>query len=180
MLATRLKPAAPGGVARVPEDPRFTQVERALKRYRLKQDALIEVLHVAQEAYGYLDEYLLTHIAHQLRLPLSWVYGVASFYHYFTLRPQGKHTLHVCTGTACYVERANKILDALEAEFGIRAGETTPDGRVTLSVVRCPGSCGMAPGLILDGHAVVAEQPQAVVEQVRALLAREDAEDGAA
>jgi bidirectional [NiFe] hydrogenase diaphorase subunit len=151
-------------------DPRFKLVDRALKRLQYQQDALIEVLHTAQEAFGYLSEDLLIYTAHQLKLPLSWVYGVATFYHFFSLKPLGEHTCIVCLGTACYVKQAGEIVSRLEAEFGIDAGQTTPDGKFSLSTARCLGSCGLAPVLVLDGNVVGRETPDSTVERVRVML----------
>jgi bidirectional [NiFe] hydrogenase diaphorase subunit len=152
-------------------DPRFKLVDRTLKRLQYQQDALIEVLHTAQEAFGYLSEDLLIYTAHQLKLPLSWVYGVATFYHFFSLKPLGEHTCIVCLGTACYVKQAGKIVSQLEAAFGLEAGQTTPDGRLSLSTARCLGSCGLAPVLVLDGNVLGRETPDSTVAQVRAVLA---------
>ncbi|MBE7473663.1 MAG: NAD(P)H-dependent oxidoreductase subunit E [Anaerolineae bacterium] len=152
-------------------DPRFKLVDRALKRLQYQQDALIEVLHTAQEAFGYLSEDLLIYTAHQLKLPLSWVYGVATFYHFFSLKPLGEHTCIVCLGTACYVKQAGEIVTKLQEEFGIEAGQTTPDGKLSLSTARCLGSCGLAPVLVLDGNVVGREAPASTVERVKALVA---------
>jgi bidirectional [NiFe] hydrogenase diaphorase subunit len=152
-------------------DPRFKLVDRALKRLQYQQDALIEVLHTAQEAFGYLSEDLLIYAARQLKLPLSWVYGVATFYHFFSLKPRGEHTCIVCLGTACYVKQAGEMIAKLEAEFGIEAGQTTPDGKLSLSTARCLGSCGLAPVLVLDGAVVGRETPASTLEKVRALMA---------
>jgi bidirectional [NiFe] hydrogenase diaphorase subunit len=152
-------------------DPRFKLVDRTLKRLQYQQDALIEVLHTAQEAFGYLSEDLLIYAAHQLKLPLSWVYGVATFYHFFSLKPLGEHSCIVCLGTACYVKQAGEIVSRLQAEFGVEAGQTTPDGKLSLSTARCLGSCGLAPVLVLDGSVLGRETPDSTVEQVRAMMA---------
>jgi bidirectional [NiFe] hydrogenase diaphorase subunit len=152
------------------DDPRFKLVERTLKRSQHQQDALIEVLHTAQEAFGYLDETMLVYIAQELKLPRSWVYGVATFYHFFSLEPQGEHTCIVCMGTACYVKGAGAIITRLEQEFGIKAGETTPDGKFSLLTARCLGSCGLAPVLILDGRTLGRETPESMVQKIHALV----------
>jgi bidirectional [NiFe] hydrogenase diaphorase subunit len=152
-------------------DPRFKLVDRALKRLQYQQDALIEVLHTAQEAFGYLSEDLLIYTAHQLKLPLSWVYGVATFYHFFSLKPQGEHTCIVCLGTACYVKQAHEIVAKLQEAFGIESGQTTPDGKLSLSTARCLGSCGLAPVLVLDGAVIGREAPESTLERVRAVVA---------
>ncbi|MFN3979510.1 MAG: bidirectional hydrogenase complex protein HoxE [Caldilinea sp.] len=152
-------------------DPRFSLIDRTLKRFSFQQDALIEVLHTAQEAFGFLSDDLLIYVAHQLKLPLSWVYGVATFYHFFTLTPQGQHNCIVCMGTACYVKRAAEIVAALQQEYKITAGETTADGRLSLSTARCLGSCGLAPVLVLDGEVLARETPESTLERVRQHLA---------
>ncbi len=149
----------------------WPEVDRALKRFGYQQDALIEVLHIAQQDLGYLSPAVLEHIARQLKLPGSWVYGVASFYHFFSFQEAAEHVCVVCTGTACYVEGAQRIIELLEREYGIRAGETTADGRFNLVGFRCPGSCGLAPVLVLDGVMLGRESPQSVLSKVRAALA---------
>ncbi len=162
--------AAPQVSVPVPEDPRRRLVDRALKRFQYRPDALIEVLHTAQEAYGYLSEETLVYVAKELKLPESQVFGVATFYHFFSLRPQGEHSCIVCTGTACYVKGAGEIVAALEEEFGIRAGQTTPDGQLSLGTARCLGNCSLAPMLTVDDQVLGRETPQAVVRRVRELV----------
>ncbi|MBI5388559.1 MAG: bidirectional hydrogenase complex protein HoxE [Verrucomicrobia bacterium] len=149
-LAKRRKPAAPEA-PHPSGDKRFKILETQMKRYQFKQDALIEVLHKAQELFGFLDEGLLIFIAHGLKLPPSRVYGVATFYHFFKLKPQGAHTCVICMGTACYVKGADKILASLEEDLKIKSGETTPDGKVSLVSARCIGACGIAPAVVYDG-----------------------------
>ncbi len=107
-------------------DPRFALIDRTLKRFRFQQDALIEVLHTAQEAFGFLEEDLLIYVARQLKLPLSWVFGVATFYHFFSLQPQGEHNCIVCMGTACYVKRAAEIVAALQSGLRHRGRPDNP------------------------------------------------------
>lgn len=153
-------------------DPRFKLIDRTLKRFQYQQDALIEVLHTAQESFGFLEDDLLIYVAHQLKLPLSWVYGVATFYHFFSLKPQGEHSCTVCMGTACYVKQAAQIIAALRAEFGIEPGQTTPDNQLSLASARCLGSCGLAPVLVLDGEVMGRQTPEAVVAQVAKRLGR--------
>ncbi|WP_052263423.1 bidirectional hydrogenase complex protein HoxE [Geobacter pickeringii] len=152
-------------------DPRFTAVERTLKQYQYRPDALIEVLHVAQEAFGYLSDELMDHVARQLKVPLSRVYGVATFYHFFSLEPQGEHSCVVCTGTACYVKRSGEIVKRLEGEFGVKAGNTTADGKLTLSTVRCLGSCGLAPVVVLDGEIAGRNTPDSAAAAAHHLVA---------
>lgn len=151
-------------------DNRFKLVDRTLKRFRYQQDALIEVLHTAQEAFSFLSDDLLIYVAHQLKLPLSWVYGVATFYHFFSLKPQGEHSCIVCLGTACYVKRAAEILAVLQESFGVEAGQTTADGALSLNTARCLGSCGLAPVLVIDGAVVGRATPETIVADVQGRL----------
>src|SRR5208282_5372339 len=124
-------------------DKRFKILEVHMKKHQFKHDALIEVLHKAQELFGYLEDDLLLFVAFQLKLPPGRVYGVATFYHFFKLKPQGAHTCVVCLGTACYVRGADKILEAVEKEAQIKAGETTADKQLSLLTARCIGACGI-------------------------------------
>ncbi len=132
-------------------DSRAKMLERAMSRHQYAGDALIEVLHAAQELYGYLSPELLGTISRKLKLPPSRVLGVATFYHFFSLKPKGEHFFQVCTGTACYVAGAPALLEVLERRC-CRSGETTADGRVSVQAVRCIGSCGLAPAVIRDGQ----------------------------
>jgi bidirectional [NiFe] hydrogenase diaphorase subunit len=133
-------------------DKRFKLLDVAIKRHQFRPDALIEVLHSAQELFGYLDTDVLVYVGRALRVPLSRVFGVATFYNFFSLKPAGRHTCVVCMGTACYVKGAGQILQALEEKHRIRAGETTPDGAVSLVTARCLGACGLAPAVVFDGE----------------------------
>jgi bidirectional [NiFe] hydrogenase diaphorase subunit len=121
-----------------------------MRRLGNESHALIEALHTVQESFGYLDTDSLRYVANSLRVPLSQAYGVATFYHYFSLKPPGAHTCVVCTGTACYIKGAAKLLQTIEQKFGIRPGETTEDGQFSLVTARCLGSCGLAPVAVFD------------------------------
>lgn len=154
-------------------DNRYKIVDRTLKRFQYKQDALIEVLHTAQETFGFLDDGILIYVARQLKLPLSWVYGVATFYHFFSLKPQGEHSCIVCMGTACYVKQAADILAELQNEFGIESGQTTPDNKFSLGTARCLGSCGLAPVLVMDGDTLGRETPKSIVQAIQARLEKQ-------
>ncbi|GAB4443471.1 MAG: bidirectional hydrogenase complex protein HoxE [Chloroflexi bacterium OHK40] len=153
-----------------PADNRLKIVEATMKRHQYRPDALIEVLHKAQELYGHLSPELLALVARRLHLPPSRVYGVATFYHFFSLAPQGEHTCTVCLGTACYVKGAATLLAALEAASGLRAGTTSADGRLSLLTARCLGACGIAPAVVLDGTVVGHAAVEPLVERLRALL----------
>jgi bidirectional [NiFe] hydrogenase diaphorase subunit len=151
-------------------DRRYKTLDMTLKRNRYQPDALIEVLHKAQESFGYLEPEVLQYIARQLKLPLSQVYGVATFYHLFSLKPSGEHNCVVCLGTACYVKGAEVIAKHLEAELGIKMGETTADGQVSLLSARCIGACGIAPAVVFDGVVVGKQTPEESLAKVQALL----------
>ncbi|MBW7887199.1 MAG: bidirectional hydrogenase complex protein HoxE [Bacteroidetes bacterium] len=131
-------------------DNRFKLLDRAITKHQGRGDALIEVLHVAQGIFGFLENDLLIYVAHSLKLPLSRVYGVATFYHYFNLKPKGEHTFVLCMGTACYVKGAERIQEAVERQCGCTFGETTADNKISLITARCVGSCGLAPVVVLD------------------------------
>lgn len=152
------------------DDPRLRLVDRAMKRLQYQPDALIEVLHTAQESFGYLSRELLAHVAKQLKLPESQVFGVATFYHFFTLRPKGEHSCIVCTGTACYVKGASEILGQLEQAAGIKAGQTTADGKLSLGTARCLGNCSLAPMLTVDDAVHGPETPDSAIEKLDRLL----------
>ena len=147
-------------------DNRFKLLDRAITRHNRRGDALIEVLHAAQNIFGYLENDLLIYIARALRLPLSRVYGVATFYHFFSLKPKGEHTFVLCTGTACYVKGADAIQQAVEKACGCRFGETTADRAVSLVSARCVGSCGLAPVAVADNAVKAKLTPEAAAEMV--------------
>jgi bidirectional [NiFe] hydrogenase diaphorase subunit len=176
MAATRAEtdapaPATPHTPAR--DDQRLKLLEATMKRYQYQADALIEVLHTAQELFGFLSPDLLRHVARRLKLPPSRVYGVATFYHFFTLAPRGAHTCVVCLGTACYVKGSAKILAAVERESGILPGDTTDDARLSLLTARCLGACGIAPAVVYDGVVSGHQAVDDVVERVKGWLADE-------
>jgi bidirectional [NiFe] hydrogenase diaphorase subunit len=133
------------------EDRRWRMVDNTMRRHGYKPDALIETMHTMQECFGFLEEPGLRYVAQALRLPLSKVYGVATFYHFFTLKPKGKHTCVVCMGTACYIKGAQNILDQIEQQYGVKPGETTRDGELSVLTARCIGSCGLAAAAVFDG-----------------------------
>jgi bidirectional [NiFe] hydrogenase diaphorase subunit len=142
-----------------PRDNREKLLERAMSRHRYSGDSLIEVLHTAQELYGFLTPELLTKIARKLRLPPSRVLGVTTFYHFFSLAPKGEHSFIVCTGTACYVAGAQGLLETLERRCHCKSGGTSPDGKATIAAARCIGSCGLAPAVIYDGNIMARVKP---------------------
>lgn len=146
--------------------------ERLLKeciaKHKEERGCLMPVLHEAQNIYGYLPSEVQGIIAEGLGIPLSEVYGVATFYSQFSLQPKGKHRISVCLGTACYVKGADKILAAVEKELRISCGECTPDGKFSLDSCRCVGACGLAPVMIVDDDVygkMTPEQVSVVLEK---------------
>ncbi|HSR48500.1 MAG TPA: bidirectional hydrogenase complex protein HoxE [Anaerolineales bacterium] len=151
-------------------DDRYLIVDRTMKRFRFEKDALLEVLNTAQETFGFLSEDLLVYVASHLNVPLSRVYGVATFYHLFTFTPRGEHNCTVCTGTACHVKGSAAIVESLAAAYAIQPGETTPDGKFSLVTARCLGCCGLAPVIVLDGEVHAKQTPETAAEEVEAAL----------
>ncbi len=151
--------------AAAPKDNRERLLERAMSRHHYSGDALIEVLHTAQELYGFLTPGLLKTIARKLRLPPSRVLGVTTFYHFFSLEPKGEHSFTICTGTACYVAGALGLLDRLEHRCA-KSGSTSPDRKVSVQSARCIGSCGLAPAVIYDGKIMARVTPQQLDEEL--------------
>lgn len=106
---------------------------------------LINVLHKTQSTFGYLPAEVQEVVAKGLDVPVAKVYGVVTFYSFFTMKPKGKHPISICTGTACYVRGAEKVLDEFKKELNVSVGETTPDGKFSIACLRCVGACGLAP-----------------------------------
>ncbi len=148
-------------------DARWKLVAATMRRHGYRPNALIETLHTVQEAFGFLEPEALRYVAASLGVPPSKVFGVATFYHFFTLKPKGEHTCVICTGTACYIKGAADILEAIEEEFGIEPGETTPDSKLSLLTARCFGSCGLAPAGTFDGEVVGKLTPETALERIR-------------
>ena len=153
-------------------DKRFKILEVHMKKHQFRHDALIEVLHKAQELFGYLEDDLLLFVSYKLKLPPSRVYGVATFYHFFNLKPQGEHTCVVCMGTACYVKGADKIIAAVQEQTGIKPGETTADNKVSLLTARCIGACGIAPAVVFDGTVTPRQSAEVAVEHLKKWVAQ--------
>ena len=146
MPLTIKRPALPS------EDKRWRMVNGTMRKHGFSRDALIETLHTVQESFGYLDKPALKFVADSLRVPLSQAYGVATFYHLFTMKPPGVHTCLICMGTACYIKGGGALLNEAESALGVKAGETTPDGNASLITARCIGCCSLAPAVVLDGQ----------------------------
>jgi len=165
--------ANPDHVRPPSDDKRWKLVEARMRQHGYQANALIETLHSVSETFGYLEKDGLRYVALALRVPLSRVYGVATFYHYFTLKPPGKHTCVICEGTACYIRGARNLLSEIEKMTEIKPGETTPDGKVSLVTARCLGSCGLAPNGVFDGEVVGKLTHPDVQKRVKAWLQNE-------
>lgn len=152
-------------------DQRFKLLESTMKRHQYQSQALLEVLHTAQELFGSLSPDLLWFVSQKLDVPPSRVYGVATFYHFFTLEPKGRHTCVICLGTACYVKGAGLILSAVEEAFGVKAGSTAADHSLSVDIARCLGACGTAPAGVVDGQVRGYLDALPLVEEMRGRLA---------
>ncbi len=152
-------------------DNRKIMLDKIMKEHKYEESSLLEILHKAQELYGFLDKILLTYIAKALCLPTSHVYGVATFYSYFKMKAPGEHVVTGCLGTACYVKEVDEIMVAIEKEFKLKRGGSSPDGRLSLFITRCIGACAMAPNIIVDEEVIGKATKDTVLEKIRLALA---------
>ncbi len=127
------------------------ELEKYIEEMKDVQGCLIPVMQKGQELFGYLSLETMQLISERLDVPVSEIYGIATFYALFSLTPKGDNVISVCTGTACYVKGAAAVLDAVKKQLGIEAGETTPDGKFSIQDTRCLGCCGLAPVMTVDG-----------------------------
>ena len=151
-MAKALAQAETTSVKDLPQEL-FVELENYISTLDDKKGNLIHVLHKAQNMFGFLPQEVMLFIARKIQIPAADVFGVVSFYSYFTTKPVGKHVVNVCMGTACFVKGADKILDGFKKELKVENGETTPDKLFTLKDVRCVGACGLAP-IVLVGEKV--------------------------
>jgi bidirectional [NiFe] hydrogenase diaphorase subunit len=148
-------------------DKRWKIIAATMRKLGNERHALIEALHTLQQSFGYLDTPGLTYIAASLKIPLSKVYGAATFYNYFTMKPQGEHACVVCTGTACYIKGAADLLKSVFSAEGVKPGETTVDGKLSLLTARCFGACGLAPVVVVDGDVIARVTGEALGQRLR-------------
>lgn len=132
------------------QNPKIHELDAFIKEIDAKESDLIEVLHRAQNLFGYISEELLGHISEKTGIPKAKIYGVVSFYSYFTTEPRGKNVINVCMGTACFVRGAEKILREFESQLRMKSGETSIDGIYTIDSLRCVGACGLAPVVMVN------------------------------
>ena len=148
--ANEMIPHKPAGMPS--NGDRWIAVEDTMRRNGYRSDALIETLHTVQSVFGYLDPAALLRVADALNVARSRAHGVATFYHFFRLRPPATHVCTVCSGTACHIRGADALLDHVAERFGLRPGEATPGNELSLETVRCIGACALAPVVTLDGQ----------------------------
>lgn len=141
----------------------FSKLDEILQKYQGAKGSLIPVLQEVQNAYGYLPKDVMENMAEKMDIPISQIYGVATFYSQFHLKPRGKNIIRVCQGTACHVRGAKAILQELEDELKIKAGGTTPDLLFTLETVACIGACGLAPVLMINDNTYGRLTPESIL-----------------
>ena len=152
------------------DDKRRTLLEKVLKDNNYQESALLEILHQAQEIYGYLDKDLLMDISGSLNLPPSHVFGVVTFYSFFKLKKSGEHVVTGCLGTACYVKGVEQIMEAIEEEFDLKRGGSTADGKLSLLLTRCIGACAMAPNIVVDDQVIGKATKEIVIQRIKEVL----------
>jgi len=148
------------------DDKRWKIVNGTMRRHGFARNALIETLHTVQSSFGFLDHVAIRFVARSLHVPLSQAFGVATFYNHFSLKPAGKHTCTICLGTACYIKGADRLMAEAEKRLHIKAGQTTPDGNISLMTARCVGACGRAPVILEDSELVGLVEPGVMLEQL--------------
>ncbi len=156
----------------------YDKIDAFIEEQDNLEGALINVLHMAQGIMGYLPREVMVHVAKKMGVSAAEVYGVVSFYSFFSTKPVGKCKISICTGTACFVKGANVILEAFEKELGIKAGETTKDGMFSLREVRCIGACGLAPVINAEenvyGHIKVEDVKRIIQEQTDIIFGKKE------
>lgn len=148
----------------------FKELDEFIDALPTKKGELIRVLHHAQNTYGYLPKELQVHIAKKMGVSTAKVFGVVSFYSFFSMEPKGEYDISICLGTACYVRGADKIVQEFKNELGIDVGETTADGKFSLSALRCVGACGLAPVVLVNGKVygrVTEAEVKGIVDEYR-------------
>jgi NADH:ubiquinone oxidoreductase subunit E len=140
----------------------MSQVDEIVARHKGKQGCLIPVLEECQELVGYLPVELQEYLGERLDIPGSTIYGVVTFYSFFSMVPKGRHVIKICLGTACYVRGTKNILKRIAEEFDLKVGQTSEDRRFSLEAVRCLGACGLAPAMVIDADTHGGVKPQKV------------------
>jgi len=152
------------------------KAKEIVEHYKNTEGSLIPILHEVQETFGYIPKDVQEFMAHELKIPLSEIYGVVTFYSRFSLHPKGKNRVSVCMGTACYVKGAEMVLNAVKDDLQIGAGETSPDGLFSIEETRCIGACGLAPIMTINEDVYAKITP----DQIREILEKYRKKEGAA
>ncbi|WP_066684189.1 NADH-quinone oxidoreductase subunit NuoE family protein [Christensenella intestinihominis] len=150
------------------EEQKLEQISNVIDLYGGKRDSLIQILHLAQEIYGYLPLKVQKFISEKMDIPVAEISGVVTFYSFFATKPRGEHTIRVCMGTACYVRGGKKLIERLQDLLGIELGDTTPDRKFSFEIARCIGACGLAPAMMIDEKVYKQVNPN----QLESILAR--------
>ena len=151
-------------------DTRRGMLEKIMIEHDYQAGSLLEILHKAQDLYGYLSKDLLMELSGSLNLPPSHVFGVATFYSFFKFKPVGEHLVTACLGTACYVRGVEEIISGIERQYNLSRGESSADGKLSLFVTRCIGACAMAPNMIIDGEVIGKATKEGTLEKIKLLL----------
>jgi len=167
MTTKKTKSIRPTAAALKKSDSRYKRIAAAVSKHHRRPDALIEVLHKVQDAFGYIPMDAMWFVAHEMRVPPSRVYGVATFYHFFSLKPKGKHNCVICTGTACHVRGAQTLVIEIQRHLHLKPGQTTPDGQLGIQAARCIGCCGLAPAVVLDDQVLAKVDPETLIDTLR-------------
>ncbi len=169
--AASTAPPRPSGTAMPITEPQLdlAPLEAILAEFEGQKGAVIPILQRIQEAYGYLPKELMVVTSKRTKIPLSQLYGVATFYAQFRLKRRGRHLIRICDGTACHVRGAAKTVQALENAFGLEPGGTSPDYKYSLEIVYCVGSCGLAPVAVVDDKVYGQTKPEPFVRQLKKL-----------
>jgi NADH:ubiquinone oxidoreductase subunit E len=148
----------------------INELNKIIEKYRVEPGGIISSLREAQDLLGYLPINIQKQISDKTNIPLSRIYGIVTFYSFFTMTPRGKHTVKVCLGTACYIRGGKEIAETIEREFGVKSGETTTDRIFTYETVRCLGACGLAPVIVVNGEVygrVKSSEVKEILEQYK-------------
>ena len=147
------------------DQEKYAELKKFIDSLPTQKGELIRVLHRAQGIFGYLPREVQVFVAREMEVPVSKVYGIVSFYSFFTMKPKGEYDISVCLGTACYVRGADKVLEELEKQLGVKVGETTEDGKFSLRTLRCVGACGLAP-VVMVGEKVYGRVTKDMVKDI--------------
>lgn len=155
-------------------DKKYGQIDAILEKYNYHKSMLVPILQETQAIYNYLPEELLEYVADKLKIPVSRVYGVATFYSHFALKPKGKYIIKICDGTACHVKGSLKLLDSIKAKLKLtQEKNTTDDMLFTLETVSCLGACGLAPAVVINEEVFGQMTPDKICREIDLIIKKE-------